>query len=205
MSWQDHFIKQGDGYGGWIPQDAKYQLPHYSQEGITIPFGLVQMDNGNIFLLCSWEHGKKTAVFTVSTNGGESWDTFRETGGLGRSTMLSYLGKDRIAWYDERGRVIYKDYGQTLEELIEHPPWLGYFEGNPLVDRDREGRATKIAEVGCPGGSCYDDEITNKMGECQDRLDFGLSAEGKIRWSNDEGRTWTREVTQDAWSRRVPR
>jgi hypothetical protein len=207
MSWQKHFIKQGDSYGGWIPRDAKYQLLHQS-EGKTIPFGIAQMDNGNVLLLCSWEFPdpndpnitKQTAVFTVSTNRGESWDTFCETGGSGRSIMLSYLGKDKIAWYDARGRVIY-DYGKKLQEVIKDPPWLGCFEGNPLIDRDSQGKATMIAEVGCPEGSCYDSEIEKKVGECQNRLNFGLSAGGKIRWSNDEGRTWTREVTPDAWSR----
>ena len=53
--WQEHSIRQGDGRGGWIRRPALRQVLKFPDSEYTMPFGLVQMDNGEIAILCSRE------------------------------------------------------------------------------------------------------------------------------------------------------
>jgi len=53
--WQEHRIRQGDGQGGWVTRPALRQVLKHPDANYTMPFGLAQMDNGEIALLCSRE------------------------------------------------------------------------------------------------------------------------------------------------------
>ncbi len=57
--WQPHQLKQADGRGGWITQPAQIQsLKHHGGKG-TMPFGMVQMGNGEIAFIGAWHNGTK--------------------------------------------------------------------------------------------------------------------------------------------------
>jgi hypothetical protein len=79
------------------------------------------------------------------------------------------------------------DHGRTWDERVEVPPApdgqpLG-FEGNPLIERDSDGNAIRIAQIGQTlGGAAPHWKITEYL-----------------RWSEDGGRTWPRVVSPEVW------
>ena len=62
------------------------------------------------------------------------------------------------------------------------PMWT---EGHPLVDRDAQGMATRVAEIGYN----YGDPASWSSVPC----------DAFFRWSDDGGRTWTTATQPDAW------
>jgi len=105
--------------------------------------------------------------------------------------MLAYLGRGVVTFKagdtTERFRLFSHDHGRTWNERVEVPPApdgqpLG-LEGNPLVERDAEGNAVRIAQIGQTlEGAAPHWKITEY-----------------IRWSEDDGRTWPRVVCPEAW------
>src|SRR3954463_5473407 len=96
LGWKPLLIKQGDGKGGWTLKSAEYQFLHRSLGRYVFPFGIVQMDNGEILLIGSWHDGKaddaavsERPVITFSRDRGDSWTEFQEIpGAAGRPMML---------------------------------------------------------------------------------------------------------------------
>jgi len=188
--WRPHQIKQADGRGGWITRPARIQtLKHPGGEN-TKPFGMAQMDNGEIIFIGSWHNGtKEVPVVTFSSDGGDTWSAFRAIPGQsGRPMMLTYLGGGNLSVITS-SRLFSSDYGRTWPESVPVPPTsdgLGFYsEGNAAIDRDANGMATKVIESGChfkPGKSHPIDDGT-----------------ALIRHSTDGGRTWQGEVAPSAW------
>ena len=44
--WLKHHVLQRDGRGGWVSRPAKIQAVRHPTAKMTMPFGLVRMDNG---------------------------------------------------------------------------------------------------------------------------------------------------------------
>jgi len=105
--------------------------------------------------------------------------------------MLAYLGGGVVTFEagdtTERFRLFSHDHGRTWDERVEVPPApdgqpLG-FEGTPLVERDAEGNAIRIAQIGQTlEGAAPHWKITEYL-----------------RWSEDGGRSWPRVVSPEAW------
>jgi hypothetical protein len=85
--WRPHFIRVGDGEGGWKLREVECQILHAKQRGWTCGFGVVQMDNGEIALLGTVDPGKslwygggegERAIIAFSKDRGDSWSDFRE-------------------------------------------------------------------------------------------------------------------------------
>src|SRR5262245_65733796 len=57
--WKPHLIKQGNGRGGWDLRSGECRFLHKPGGKYTMPFGVVQMDNGEIILAASWPPGKE--------------------------------------------------------------------------------------------------------------------------------------------------
>jgi len=199
--WRPHFIRVGDGNGGWTLKHAQCQILRYREYGWTAGFGVAQMDNGEIIVLGICDPGKslwygggegEITVAAFSSDGGDTWTDLEGVDGLtGRPVMLTYLGGGNLSVITG-GRRFSSDYGRTWPESVPVPPAAnGAFfgvEGNPLVDRDESGEATRIAEIGYnfgPEGSYQAAEPTHAF----------------IRWSADGGRTWTDESEPMAWRR----
>ena len=199
LGWKPHFIRHGDGNGGWLLKHAQCQILRYREYGWTAGFGVAQMNNGEIIVMgiCAprkslWYGGgeDEITVAAFSRDGGDTWTDLEPVEGpTGRPLMLTCLGGPDLSvvagdrWFSS-------DYGRTWTEHVPVPPaGNGAFfgmEGNPLVDRDAEGNAVRIAEIGYnfgPDGGYVPAEPTHAF----------------VRWSDDGGRTWGDDVEPMAW------
>jgi hypothetical protein len=197
--WQKHVIRQGDGQGGWVARPAELQVLKYPESVNTLPFGLIQMDNGEIAILCSREveppKGRVTIepIIAFSKDGGANWTDFKIiASNSGRPMILTDHGKGRLSFVTEHKvslRLFSSDYGRTWPERIANPPAKGgttfQSEGNSWVDRDDQGRATAILQLGhhySQGKSHPKDDST-----------------GVFRRSVDGAKTWIDEVAPPQW------
>ncbi|MSR58126.1 MAG: exo-alpha-sialidase [Planctomycetaceae bacterium] len=192
--WQEHQIRQGDGQGGWVDRPAQRQVLKHPDANHTMPFGLASMDNGELVILCSREKtdakGRTVqAVISFSKDGGATWSDFMSVPGTtDRPMLLTDLGQGRLSFLAPR-RFFSSDYGRTWPEAVDHPLTKAGMtfgvEGNAWVDRDEQGRAKAILEVGwhyAPGKVHPKDDAT-----------------GQFRRSLDGGKTWIDEVTPPQW------
>ena len=101
-----------------------------------------------------------------------------------RPMMLVYLGRGEVTFESgdttEQLRLYSHDYGRTWDERVAAQPapdgqTLG-FEGSPLVDRDEQGNAIRIAQTG----------------QTLEGASQNVKIREYIRWSEDGGRTWPR-------------
>jgi hypothetical protein len=161
------------------------------------------MDNGEIAILCSREKeqpkGAKTfePIIAFSKDDAASWSDFRIISGTqGRPQYFEYLGEGRLSFITEvfakenkPQRIFSNDFGRTWTERADHPPTKEgrsfSVEGNAWIDRDNQGRAKAILELGwhyAPGKSHPRDDAT---------VVFRRSADG--------GKTWIDEVAPPQW------
>src|SRR5438046_1842859 len=114
VGWKPHAIKEGDGHGGWVERAAEFRFVHKKDGGYVVPFGLRQLDNGEVLRLGSWHDGKsEKPVVAFSTDRGNTWSEFQlvsrgpttGAGGTGiaagRPMMLTDLGKGRLTFQSD--------------------------------------------------------------------------------------------------------
>jgi len=192
LSWRPHAMRQGDGAGGWACIEAALRfLPRYQEQRVC-PFGLAQMDNGELALVGSWPFasGDERTVITFSSDAGATWREFEEVGAShDRPMMLAYLGSGDLTFVtgDGKQRMLSHDYGRTWESIPNQPLSNGQVfccEGNPMVDRDGNGAATRIAETG---------QAYPYTGWPEEPL------KEYVRWSEDGGRSWIGESMPQEW------
>ena len=150
-----HQIRQLRGKRGCVTLPAERHVISTKRGGLN-PFGVVQMDNREVALMCGGRLGGKSdrPVITFSKDGGRSWsDILVVPKGVGRPVLLAYLGEGRLTFRTQQPafRFFSSDYGRTWSEpRKEQPAGSGgevYGEGNPLVDRDLNGNAARVACV----------------------------------------------------------
>jgi len=196
LSWKEHYVKRADGRNGYTCHAAQMQfLPRYEGRK-TAPYGLATMDNGEVVCVAiGWPAVTGQPIQTlvaISEDEGATWGEYIALPGIHcRPVMLAYLGRGVVTFEagdtTERFRLFSHDHGRTWDERVEVPPApdgqpLG-LEGNPLVERDAEGNAVRIAQIGQTlEGAAPHWKITEY-----------------IRWSEDDGRTWPRVVCPEAW------
>ena len=195
LGWKAHPIRKGDGKGGWTYIPGEHQLIVGKFDAGIMPFGLAQMDNGEVILAASDSDGEKEIpVFAFSKDRGDTWSdwhTVPETGGKpgsGRPMMLTYLGKGNLFFHIHEHRWFSKDYGRTWLERVGIPGPAAWNEGNNLVEFDADGNVKAVAEVVChlsqDDGSAWDATKPSNL---------------FFRWSYDGGRTWTTATRPEAW------
>jgi len=196
LSWKEHFVKRADGKGGYTCEAAQMQfMPQYEGRKIA-PYGLATMEDGEVVCVAmAWPNGQSDEVqtlVTISKDEGATWGEYLALPGIHcRPVMLAYLGRGVVTFEagdtTERFRLFSHDHGRTWNERVEVPPApdgqpLG-FEGNPLIERDADGNAIRIAQIGQTlEGAAPHWKITEY-----------------VRWSEDGGRTWPRVVCPEAW------
>jgi hypothetical protein len=215
LGFKPHWIKQGDGRGGWVLRPAEIRFVEYGNGTIpyfdikgdgTMIFGVAQMDNGEVIAVGTWDTGEMVKdprissakpIVAFSRDGANSWTEFKQIeGGNGRPLVLTYLGKGNLSFQTDGVRPIMQyfssDYGRTWPERQPlQPDSHGnkfFSEGNALVDRNTHGVATRIALTGAytmPGKG------PNAWPE--------MPTTELIRWSSDGGRTWTNESAPKEW------
>jgi hypothetical protein len=187
--WRKNWVWKAEGDGKSVLTKCEQQSLSSASGGQTTPFGLAQMDNGELILLVSMtSFDGDRMVSTVSKDRGNTWSDWSVIpGGYGRPVMLAYLGGGNLA-FGRDTRFLSSDYGRTWDERVLVPPAadsvIWGVEGNPLVDRDASGMTSRIAEI----GYIYAPE---------EKLPF--ACDGYIRWSTDSGRTWADVQKPDAW------
>ena len=203
LSWKEHWLKQGDGSGGWTCREAKFQLMPRFRGAVVGAYGLAELDNGEIIFMgsSSMKDEHFVSVTAFSKDHGATWSDYEPVEGCrARPMMLTYLGGGELTFTSEAVnpddpdisalRFFSHDYGRTWPEIIPVQPATAgkyfYDEGNMLVDRDGSGTATGIAGVGYTG---FEDDIYM----------FGASIPA-FRWSRDGGRTWDEAVFPPAWN-----
>lgn len=193
LSWKPHMIRRLDGHGGATSHPADYQfMPRWNGLKVT-PYGMALMDNGEIAIggVAYIRHHERDVqtLFTFSRDGGATWSEYYPVEGFtGRPMMLAYLGSGRLTFAFTSNRFFSSDYGRTWEREQQPSASNGHpfhTEGNALVDRDENGNATRIAEVGFNFG----DGTWPESGE----IPF-------MRWSTDGGHSWEDETQPAAWS-----
>jgi hypothetical protein len=204
LGFKPHPIRQGDGNGGWIVRWGEVQPLRCGTDINTnrlCPFGLAQMDNGEVAFVGIVGHSTKREqpVIGFSRDGGNTWSELKPIDEkiFGRPMTLDYLGNGVLtfqAGWEEGGkpvtyRFFSRDYGRTWPERVA-PPIMhnGYplgTEGNTMVERDDKGIVTKMATFGWVDPPKYKYP--------QD------AAVGGIAWSSDGGRTWSAPITPKEW------
>ena len=196
--WKPHLVRKGNHKGGWTSHPAQYQFLHKDTGRYVMPFGVAQMDNGEVLFAGSWHDNSAEAadqaerpVTAVSRDGGATWTELQlvESAG-GRPVMLAYLGKGELFFQTDLQKTINQhfshDYGRTWERQPLQPASSGENfagEGNPWVDRDNQGGVIRIGAIGYYMPKKYPEDPTHAM----------------IRWSTDGGRTWVNEASPVEW------
>jgi hypothetical protein len=202
LSWKRHFIRKGDGNGGYLCREAQLRFAPRQGGNRVIVFGLAAMDNGEVAMIGTyrdndtdtvWAGNQEHTIIAFSEDRGATWSEYRGFENCsGRPMMLAYLGNGVLSfigqWEQNSYRYFSSDYGRTWSERVplqtagNGDPWMT--EGNPLIDRDEHGAAIRIAETGCNFG----DGPFPANPTCQ-----------FIRWSKDGGRSWQDEIMPAAW------
>ena len=200
-----HFMRQGDGRGGWVVRRAECQQLRFHQRGWSVGFGVTQMDNGEVVLLgmCDvrkslWYGagtGEQTFIAFSKDRGGTWTSLDRVVDGaghqVGRPIMLANLGRGHLSYIGGMNkRYISSDYGRTWTGPARQPcarGGRGGAEGRRWVGRGPDGRATRMAMLGLSRAGKPPGSPTFYPG-----LNF-------IRWSDDGGRTWRDEVRPPNW------
>lgn len=135
----------------------------------------------------TWSNPQLVPTYPVPNP--EFGEGFGDTG-----VCLAYLGDGKVMFSGVEKRWVSTDYGQTWEGLVIPPgqnekPWAGWQWEPYLVDRDSNtGKVVRIAET------AYSHE-----GDAYPRQ--GYFSQSYIRFSEDEGKTWGREIAVPEWKR----
>ena len=189
MGWAPHTVLRGNGKGVYDPLDAHIQAIREPTGEYTMPFGLAQVESGEIVLICSSKvDGAERPFVAFSADGGDTWSDFSAVPGAGgRPMMLTRLGGGDLTFAANK-RFFSGDCGRTWEG-IEAPGALGGgmfgVEGNGYVDFDAAGRPAKLWEIGWQ----YEEGKSHPKDD----------ATGILRWSTDAGRTWDGELRPPQW------
>lgn len=196
-----HFILRGDGAGGWRVEPAEYRMISGTGDGHLMPYGVAQMDNGEVILVAGMEdRGEYRCVYSISTDRGESWSEMRDTGAYGRPLTCGYLGGGDVLLANEllgkpeddvRQLRMYvsSDYGRT---------WTP--RRYPLTTAD--GRSCTTTE-----GTVFAETDPNAgtMRLCHLSLSHDSNDWARdvsrvyIRWSDDLGASWYGELCPESW------
>ena len=165
QGWKPHSIRQLDGKGGWIVKSAQYQILG-RELGYGQGRGSLQMDNGEIVLLGTWNPtegtygdppGEQTFI-AFSKDRGQTWTDLERfvPHSHDRPDGVVYLDKGNLLWLSTPRSYLSSDYGRTWQQKTtvrtRDPKSAGGSvngEGNiVMVDRDKNGRATRLAGLG---------------------------------------------------------
>lgn len=189
-NWQPHFVVHGNTL---LPaQKQVLTKPIAPGNEFIVPMGIVQMDNGEVAMTAivgDANPGFGFSAIAFSKDKGGTWSEFQEIPPY--AGILTYHGGGTISTTGGPGMNFSNDYGRTWEPPIEFPtasnglPWNN--EGNAGVDRDANGMATRINDI----GYTFDSGGTPVAGPDP--------FTGHFRFSDDGGLTWQGEVAPPQW------
>ena len=201
--WKSHMVRQLNGKAGEIKLPAQLQILTESWNRRVYHPYLVYMPEKERLLLvlgCELPHPVYGAMQMFSDDRGTTWSKPRylHVDGQGKpdiglSVGLTYFGDGKLTTTDgPPNRRVSKDYGETWSTIPTPslPNGKRLEEWAPLlVDKDSiTGKVTRIV------GSCF----STDKGEGSSAEDDG-PWQGYIRFSADEGQTWTDAVKVPQW------
>jgi hypothetical protein len=203
-AWQKHTIRQiqNDRY---LDRPAQFQnLTKDWNRIVGMPYIVYMPEKDRILLVAYCDLQPCKAVSLISDDQGETWSPVRYIPthpkdnpdfrpGYGETpTCLSYLGEGKVIFSGMEKRWFSFDFGETWEGRELPPgkngkPWAGWQWEPYLVDRDPvTGKVVRIAEAAY---SHEGDEYPKP----------GYFSQAYIRFSTDEGLTWSEEIAVPQW------
>jgi hypothetical protein len=202
---KEHFVRKGDGRGGWMLVPAEYRMLTSRCDGNLMPYGVAQMDNGAVILVAGMQDkGEYACVAFVSADGGSSWGEAIPTGAYGRPLTFGFLGGGSVVFGnellgkppDERKKALLyfsHDHGRSWEGV---PYPLVASNGTSVVTTEgqifaeRVGSTTRLRHltVHAPASNWATSPF-----------------ELFLRSSTDGGRTWADERLMKEWRYGVER
>ncbi|MFA6108051.1 MAG: hypothetical protein WDA75_04700 [Candidatus Latescibacterota bacterium] len=196
---KEHLLRVGDGRGGWSLRSAEYRMITSRTDGYLMPYGVAQMENGEVILVAGMQEGSDYGcVAFLSPDGGSTWGEAIRTGAYGRPLTFGYLGAGSVVFGNEllgkpaegdRQQRLYfsADYGRTWEAR----PY-------PLTTRDGRNAVTtegRIFAEPTAGNTRLWHLLVHFPPSDWARTPFELY----LRRSEDSSRTWADERRMDEW------
>lgn len=197
--WQPHSVRRLNGDGPEVTVPAEIQIVTESwNRVVAVPYIVYMPEKDRVLMLvgCDYPHH---AEVLASDDHGATWSAPRPVQlddqgapvpGLGVS--LTYLGSGKVLMHAGSNRLFSEDYGETWGNPVEvgptsdGKPW--YIWDPLLVDRDpATGAVTRLTETGYTVL-----EPPEVEARCQ---------QGYIRFSTDEGRTWSESIRVPQWQK----
>ncbi len=210
--YRQHYIRKGDGIGGWELLPAQYRMIWGPSDGCLMPYGIAWMDNGETILLAGMQdQGEYRCVYALSGDEGASWSDMSDTGSYGRPLTFGYLGGGNLVFGNEllgkpedqkrKLRLSFSsDYGRSWNERVY-----------PMQTQD--GRGSNTTE-----GTVFAEQVDGATRICHLSVSLDpkqwdrLPSRVYMRWSNDLGSSWHGENCPQEWlfeetcgGKRVPR
>lgn len=185
--WQPHVVRQLNGNAPAIPIPARIQIVTESwNRVVAVPYLVYMPEKDRLLMLvgCDYPH---QAMTTTSSDRGITWTEPKYLSvdahgkpAAGLCTGLTSLGSGKLMITEGAIRWFSSDYGNTWTRATVNGKNL-YGWDPQLVERDpATGKITRILETGYTGGT-----------------DAGQ--QGFLRFSADEGHTWTDAVAVPQW------
>ena len=213
--WQQHEVRQQNGKDPQIRLPAKFQILTESWNRVVgIPYIVYMPEKDQLLMLAACDYPHRAFILT-SDDRGASWTDPRPalvdkdgkpSAIVGKSlagdmgTGLAYLGNGKVLFYIGSGREegliscwFSKDYGKTWGDNVsltaptfDRRRW--YIWDPPLVERDQKtGKVSRLALTSYT--RLYPPDVERNC-PC-----------GFIRFSTDEGTTWSDSIQVPQWER----
>ncbi len=202
--WQRHWIRriEGDRY---VDIPAVRQIPTEGWNRVVgMPYIVYMPERDRVLMLVYLDYRPCKPAVMYSDDHGTTWSEpmlvhtnpapnpeygpdYGDTG-----VSLTYLGGGKVMFGGVEKRWVSTDFGQTWEGMAIPPgrngkPWAGWQWEPYLVDRDpKTGKVTLIAE-------------TAYSHEGDKYPTMGYFSQSYIRFSTDEGKTWSEEIAVPEW------
>lgn len=185
--WKPHTVRQLNGSAVQFPIPAKLQIVTQQWNRVfAVPYLVYMPEKKRLLMLLAGDYPHR-ALLMSSNDGGATWTEPRclhaDAHGkpdAGMSTGLTYLGNGKLMVTEAARRWLSNDFGQTWTTVANPPAANGktWFEWDPLlVDKDAAtGRVSRL------------------MSFCSDNLQSDGHFQGYVRFSDDEGITWSGEI-----------
>jgi hypothetical protein len=195
--WKPTQIRQMSGEAVAAEWPAEHQIVTEAwNRVVAVPYIVYMPEQDRVLMLvgCDYPHQPMTLL---SNDHGATWSEPRPlspdpqvNAAAGLGTSLTYLGQGRLI-LSAGGRWFSRDYGETWEGPVPIPPTS---EGQPwyqwdpyLVDRDpATGKVVRLAETAYHWEGGGPESPTGYE-------------QGYIRFSADEGRTWSDDIRVPQW------
>lgn len=198
--WQPHEVRQQNGKDSQIRLPARFQMLTESwNRVVAVPYIVYMPEKDRLLMLANCDYPHRAFMLTSDDHGSNWTDPYPAlldedgkpaaivgTGLAGHmGTSLAYLGDGKAFFYGVKRCWFSKDYGKTwgdsvpLADPIPDGKPLGMWD-SPLVERDEKtGKGIRLALT------CY------KV--------IGSDCQGFLRFSTDEGKTWSKSIKVPQW------